>query len=430
MLKFVLIIALFVATLVSGGSSAAPAQHEGSAAPVQHGVTTVNGLKVDAYRWTDSKGRPRAVFLKREGEGNPGHGGYAVRMTYQANLFGIWTPIVVNEVPGFDGGFGYFVSHERYRDFADGSEGTIAGKIFGADDSPLGLNFPVTGGPVPVSNPKAKAHRFRLSYPRYGTIAPIPKNADGANVSPTPLDQASFKLYQLPVTLTWIFENGKDHPRIKVSVSLANIPGPDLVDFDIRAPYGVLNFDAGHNSTIDTVMWGDRYHFRNTTVPLTRNSAWTWNVANRGARYTAMTAGGVEMGLVEPRKFKTSKLGDGFSFGRGQTSSQYRCDDQNEALPCDWEWPYQSAQYSLSYDNNDEPTTFEKIAWGTAPYWGTGPSMPKVWDTSTTTEPFNGFPGNKVITYDICVVLGKTIAGGLTKSVAAGAYNCARPKGS
>ncbi len=133
------------------------------------------------------------------------------------------------------------------------------------------------------------------------------------------------------------------------------------------------------------------------------------------------------MGLGEPRTFATSRLGDGFSFGRGQTSSQYRCDEQGEALPCDWEWPYQSAQYSLSYADNDEPTTFEKIAWGTAPYWGTGPSMTTVWDTSATRKPFNGFPSNRLITYDICVVLGRTVPGGLTRSVAAGPnYDCAR----
>lgn len=427
MLKLVLASALVV-TLLAGVRGAAPFPQTAAAgtAPT-HRITTLNGLKVDVYRWNDSKGRPRAVFLKREGEGNPGHGGYAIRMTYQARFAGKWRTVVADAVEGGDGGFGYFVSHERYRDFSDGSNDTIASRIFGTDDSPLGLGFPVTGGPVAVRNPNALAHRFRLSYPRYGTTSPIPKNADGEDVSPTPITPESFKLYSLPVTLTWIFENGKDYPRIKISVSLAKVPGPDLVNFDIRAPYGVLDFDNGANNAISTVMWGDRYHFKNTNAPLTRNSPWTWNQPNTGARYTALIAGGYEMGLVEPVKFASSRLGDGFAFGRGETSASYRCDDQDEALPCDWEWPYQSAQYSLSYDNNNEPTTFEKIAWGTAPYWGTGSSMTEVWDSSTTTEAFRGFPANKTISYDICIVLGRTVPGGLTKSVAGKTnYNCAR----
>ncbi len=52
--------------------------------------------------------------------------------------------------------------------------------------------------------------------------------------------------------------------------------------------------------------------------------------------------------------------------------------------------------------------------------------MTKVYDTARTSEPFNGYPAGKRITYNICVVLGKTTAAGLTKSVAAGpTYNCA-----
>jgi len=396
------------------------------AAPVLHSVATLRGVKTDLYQWTDSHGRPRSVYLKREGQGNSGHGGYAIRMTYQIRVGAVWRTIVADEVLGSgDGGFGYFVSHERYRDFADGANDTIASKIFGADDSPLGLQFPVSAAAINI-NANAKAHRFQLFYPRYGTRAPIPKNADGEDVSPTPTSAAAFQRYLLPVTITWVFQNGKDYPRISIKVSLARVPGPDLVNFDLRAPYGVLNFDNGANNPISTVMWGDRFHFVNLSRPLTRNSTWRWTGANSGDRYTALIAGQYEMGLLEPRTFATSRIPDGYAFGRGMTSSQYRCEDQDEALPCDWEWPYQSAQYSLPYDDNDAPTTFEKIAWGSAPYWGTGPSMTRIFDTDNSSEAFNGFPGNKLIAYDICVVLGRTVAGGLTKLAAAGPnYNCA-----
>jgi len=407
-------------TLAALLASAAPA------APVVHGVTTIRGESTDYYRWTDSHGLLRYVFLKREGGGNPGHGGYAVRMTYQIKVGNSVKTIVANEVLGEgDGGFGYFVSHERERDFTDGKTGTVAGKIFHKDDSPLGRAFPVSGRPVSTNTSDSAAHRFRLNYPRYGTIDAIPKDENGNDVSATPTDPTKSKLYQLPVTITWIFQNGKDYPRINFRVGLTNV-GPDRVNFDLRAPYGVLNFDNGANNNIGTVMWGDRYHFSHLTHPLTRNSTWRWASRNLGARYTALIAGGFEMGLFEPKLFSKSTLSDGFAFGRGLFSTDYTCTDQNEVIPCDWEWPYQSAQYSLSYDDNNEPTSFEKIAWGTSPYWGTGPSMTEVSDTDTTSEPFNGYPSNRTIQYDICVVLGQTITGGLTKSVAiSGNYNCA-----
>lgn len=405
-------------------------QTPASAAPPTHVATTVNGLKVDRYAWLDSKQRPRTVSLKMEGNGNPGHGGYAVKMTYQYNSNGVWKTVIVNATAGSDGGFGYFVSHERYRDFTDGSNATIAGKIFGKDDSPLGRQFPVVGTTLVLQNANAIAHRFTLAYPRYGTLNPIPKDAGGNDVSKTPIDKALLKLYSLPITIIWVFQTGTDFPRIQTSVGLNNVPGPDRVNFDLRGPYGVMNFDNGGNNLIAKAMWGDRYHFTTTVAPLTRNRAWTWRSANQGARYNALIAGGFEMGLVEPRKFAQSALVDGYSDGRGKTSALYNggkgCPDQNQLIPCDWEWPYQSAQYSLPYNNPNGGTTFEKIAWGTAPFWGTGASLPKVYDTSTTSEPFNGFPASKRITYNICVVLGRTIAGGLTKSIAAGpAYNCA-----
>src|SRR5882724_8409798 len=218
--------AILAATVLLCASAGA-----GLTAPVRHGVASVKGVKTDSYQWTDSHGRPRAVFLKREGEGNPGHGGYAVRMTYQVLQSGVWRTVVADAVAGGDGGFGYFVSHERYRDFTDGANDTIAGKIFGVDDSPLGLNFAVTGASLALSNPNAAAHRFKLSYPRYGTRAAIPKNADGEDVSKTPTDPAKFQRYLLPVTITWVFQDGTDFPRINFRVSLAGLPGPERANF-------------------------------------------------------------------------------------------------------------------------------------------------------------------------------------------------------
>lgn len=422
--KMAILIASTLSVLILGPMPAV------AAAPT-HVVTTVNGLKVDRYTWLDSKQRPRSVSLKMEGNGNPGHGGYAVQMTYQYNAAGVWKAVIVNATAGSDGGFGYFVSHERYRDFTDGTNNTIAIKIFHVDDSPLGRGFPVVGTALTLQNGNALAHRFTQSYPRYGTVNPISKDSNGNDVAKTPTDPAKLKLYALPITMIWVFQTGTDFPRLQTSVGLDKVTGPDRVNFDIRGPYGVLNFDNGGNNLIARAMWGDRFHFISTAVPLTRNSTWTWHGANQGARYNALIAGAYEMGLIEPKKFSQSTMADGFAGARGKTSATYNSGkgcrpDENQLIPCDWEWPYQSAQYSLPYNNPNGATDFEKIAWGTTPFWGTGASLPQVFDTDTTSEPFNGYPASKRITYNICVVLGRTIAGGLTKSIAAGpSYNCA-----
>jgi hypothetical protein len=403
----------------------APAAAPTASAAVTHAIATVNGVQVDRYVWLDSRNRPRSVSLKREGNGNPGHGGYAVQMTYQVNNNGRWVTVRANS-PANEG-FGYFVSHERYRNFTDGSYNSIARRVFNRDDSPLGRGFPVVGRRLATGNPEMAAHRFTLNYPRYGTVNPIPKNPDGSDSALTPVAPAAHRLYTLPVSIVWYFETGTDYPRIQTSVSLTGIPGPDRVDFDVRGPYGELLFDNTVNRIVDGVMWGDRYLFRTTGAPLTRNNPWTWNTAYRAGRFTALFAGGYEMGLFEPRPWTSSALAHGFANGRGRNSNVYRCTepDNRQVLPCNWEWPYQSAQYSLPASRTT-PTNGKKIAWGSAPYYGTGPSMTVVWDTGRTARPFNGFPATRRITYSVCVVLGRAIAGGLTRAAAAGPdYNCA-----
>jgi hypothetical protein len=414
------------AAALSGYAAAA------QAAPPEHVVTTVLGLSVDQYRWNDSKGLPRTVSLKQEGNGNPGHGGYAVQMTYTVPT-PTGTRVVTADAPDTgDGGFGYFVSHERYRDFTDGANDTIAGHVFGVDDSPLGRNFPVVGtAEKPVKNPNALSHRFTLTYRRYGTIDPIPKDANGNDVRRTPVNKSKLALYPLPITITWVFEEGKDYPRIVTQVDLSQVGQPDLVNFDVRGPYGVLVFDDDTDGVIDRVMWGDRFHFATTQDPPTRNSGWTWEEANAGGRYSALIAGDYEMGLFEPKRFAKTALADGYADERGSNSTDYNggngCSQgQTQLLPCDWEWPYQSIQYSLP-DTLDDPAYFKKMAWGSTAFYGSGPSLPFVFDTATTSVPFNGFPDNQKIQYSICVVLGLKTSKGLTRSAASHPARCASP---
>ena len=176
------------------------------------------------------------------------------------------------------------------------------------------------------------AHRFTLTYPRYGTINPIPKDASGNDVEPTPTDKALLALYHVPVT-----------------------------------------------------------------------------------------------GLFEPLPFKQSALRNSYADERDSRSSLYNGGKGclYEPQLCDWEWRYQSLQYSLP-NNQTDTTTYKKIAWGSSAYYGSGPSLPYVYDSPTTKEPFNGFPASGRITYSICLVLGKTIPDGLTRLAATGpVYDCA-----
>jgi hypothetical protein len=265
------------------------------------------------------------------------------------------------------------------------------------------------------------------TYPHYGTIAPIPKDADGNDVKPTPTDKSKLKLYHLPITITWYFQSGKDYPRIQITFGFGDVPGPDRVNFDVRGPYGVLRFDNNTDINVTRAIWGDRYHFTTLGSPAKRGSAWTWNSKNAGARYNALIAGTYEMGLFEPRKFP-GVLADSYADERGSTSTLYRggkgCDGEAQLIPCDWEWPYQSLQYSLP-DNKTGASNYKKIAWGSSPYYGTGTSLTAVFDTGNTSEKFVGFPSSKKITYSICVVLGTTVSGGLTRKAAAGpTYSC------
>ena len=425
-------LALAVAAFFASGSVARATCPDPIAPPlnwVTKSEVTVLGLKVEQYAWYDSNCLKRTVSLKLEGNGNPGHGGYAVQMTYQ--FPGVSGPqdVFVNQENSSDGGFGYFVSHERYRTFADNSSDTIASKIFGVDDSPLGLGFAAPGAPLTASE-STGAYRIHTTYFHYGTITPDPVNAAGNDTTRLPLTAASYARYPMPVTLTWIFQAQTDAPRYHVDVDLSQVAQADRVGFDLRAPYGVMVFDNGKDGLVSKIQWGDRFLFTTASAPVTRNSEWTYDTANSGARFNAMIAGAYEMGLYEPAKFAHSKLDDGFSEERGSTSAAFNqgrgcAEGETQLLPCDWEWPYQGVQYSLPTHANSTPTNFKKIAWGSTAFYGAGAGLPQVFDTSSTSEPIVGFPASRHIDYNVCILLGRTIANGLTRAAAAGKANCA-----
>jgi hypothetical protein len=400
---------------------------------LSHSTGTVNGFAVDIWSWTDSAGKKRTVALKQEGNGNTGHGGYAVQFTYQDAA----GTITVNPESGGDGGFGYFVSHERYRNFKDGAVDTIAGHIFGKDDSPLGLDFAAAGS-IPLLKATTGAERFTIQYGHYGTITPDPVDPNtGGDSVPLPAGTANYAFYPLPATTTWVFQDGRDYPRIDVAVSLSGVippggatPTADLVSFDMRGPYGVMVFDNDVDRIVHDVLWADQeYQFTPSKFPVTRDSTWNWSVPNKGARFQTLLASGYEMGLFEPAKLANTATVDGYANERGFNSIRYAkaggtsvssCSGSPaQILPSDGTWPYQSVQYSLPCGVPfNTPTNGKKIAWGTTSYYGT--SLTAVYNGQTS-FPFNGFPASNQLGYSVCLVLGHP--GGsttsLTKTVAA-----------
>jgi hypothetical protein len=411
---------------------------------------TVNGFAVTIWRWIDAHGLPRTVSLKKEGHGNRGHGGYAVQMTYYtptaSGNYALITvnPDMVGTVDGLsDGGFGYFVSHERYRRFQDGTIDSIAHHIFGVDDSPLGRRFAATVY-RPAMPEGAGAEEFTIQYAHYGTTAPHPVDpTTGLDATTLPTSPSSFRLYPLPVTTSWVFQTGTDYPRIHVAVDLSHIvppggtaPTADLVSFDLRGPYGAMLYDNGGDGPIETALWGDReYLFTTLSSPAKRSSPWNWSQHNTGARFNAQIADdGFEMGLYEPVPASASHLDDGYAAERGYSSTSFATmggtshdfcpTDDPQTLPSDANWPYQSIQYSLPCPASvNQPATLKKIAWGSALYYGT--SLSEVYD-GRRSFPIDAFPADHMLKYNICVVLGRTGGTSLTQAAAA-AYTDSGP---
>jgi hypothetical protein len=421
-------------------------------ASVSHTTGQVGGVQCDIWTWNDSNNLPRTVALKMEGQGNAGHGGYAVQMTYFAsnespykNAEISWQKITVSAANESDGGFGYFVSHERYRLFSDNSQAPIANRIFNLDDSPLGLSFSATAS-IPLNTSAAGAESFTINYGHYGTIVAGGFNANtGVDSPPLSLNPADYQFYTIPVTTTWVFQAGRDFPRIDVSVDMsqivppgANSPKQGLVSFDVRGPYGVMVFDNGEDGVVTNAMWGDQeFVFSPLSAPITRGDSWNWSTLNFGARHNVLTTGSLpgtsyEMGLFEPLNAARSALADGYAGERGYNNASFaqaggaswdQCGDP-QILPSDGEWPFQSVQYSLpcAAQNSNyltATTTGKKIAWGSASFYGF--ILSGVYNGQQS-YPINNFPPAPYkLNYGVCLVLGRTQwpqAGGTTHSAA------------
>lgn len=349
---------------------------------VQERDVSVLGMTSDRFSWRDAANQPRvAVLAHNTGQTGPGgtRGGELREYRYQVG----GSPRIVTASGSAASGFGYLVSHR--------SEGTTG---IGTDDSPLGHGF--TGTYERVWQGRHHAiFRFAQSYPRWATTTAAPPNVR----------------YDVPVTLEWMFSTGRDNPLWAVSWDLSAVPA-GAVDADSRAPYGELLFDGsateGAHSTIAGIGWGDRYRFATTTAPATYNSSWTWNTPNT-IPYVKLWTTGIDatMGTVQTQTIVQQDAGGYFGTARWNTTSAAgnACTTPPSLLPCDYNWPYQSINYSFA--GVSTPTNNTRLAWGTnfgflgqssyythgSAYWG-GP-LPN------TTAP--GWPRKSYSTY---VVLG------------------------
>ncbi|NTX01137.1 hypothetical protein [Myxococcus sp. CA040A] len=368
--------------------------------------TTVGGIAVDRYTWTDSQGRPRTVSLKRQT--SAGNGGYAVQVTYQVRAGGDWRTVTVDGTAGGESGFGYFVGHELYRQFDNGSSGTIAG-LHGEDDSPLGYGFAVQGTHSAILPGSTFAsHTFTTAYPKWGT-----RVAMADVTASTPAASAAHQKFMVPLTLRWVFQKGMDFPRLDTRMDLGEAVAGQL-SFDMRGPYGVVEFaDSDTQAALSNVQWGDtRNHFTTQAPvanPLTTQAGWTWNEPIGTTRkYHSLLARHSSTGVLYELGLVELKLGQdpglvygGYSTNNGTTKAA----TGRALLSGDFsagEWPFQSAQYSGL--NANTGVTGKKFAWGSSPFYGS--ALSSVYFNPDFSTSINAFPVGKTLLYRTCLVLG------------------------
>ncbi len=123
----------------------------------------------------------------------------------------------------------------------------------------------------------------------------------------------------------------------------------------MRTPYGDIAWDGDENfpsTVISGIGWGDRYKFKTTSAPLTRNSSWDYSEPNLVPYVHAWAdASDTEMGVVQTQTYLQKDAG-GYWFYKnwGKTSENQDPDDgQVGKMPLSWNWPYQMNQYELCY---------------------------------------------------------------------------------
>ena len=300
----------------------------------------VGGMFGDRFTWRDGSGLLRSAFLAHNnGQVGPDgtRGGELREFSYELSP----GTLRIARASG-SGGFGFLVSHPS-------NKGNCTG---GGDPSSLGHFLPGQWSRVFEGRHHA-IFRFTQSYPRYCTTTFPPAQ------------------HNLPTTIDWMFATGRDHPLWAVTWDLSGVPA-DVLEDDSRAPYGELLFDGAANEGLHSVIagvgWGDRYKFVSTNTPVTYNSNWTWNTPNT-VPYVKLwtTAVDATMGTVQTQTIVQQDAGGYWGVNRWNSTSAAGagCLDPSHVMLCDYNWPYQSINYSLPWYEPDTPTNNTRLAWGT-----------------------------------------------------------------
>ena len=355
----------FIGTLITGAVLLGVSASSLAVTPivVAAGVAGNMSRTGDSYAWTDSLGQPRSALLARNTSSG---GGLLDRYVYRlANA----TTRTVNSIASGAGGFGYVVSHLPYVDNCAATPDTQfceSIRVIG-DDSPLGLGFTGTYS-VKFAGRHHAIHEFKTTYPRFTGPHPV---------------GAKFIRYDVPVTIQWLFVNGRDHPLWTVtwdwSAVPASLPLAQQIEGDARGPYGELDFDGIANSSnvIGGVAWAvNQQRFVTTTAPFTLNSAWTWNTVGDAAIPHHMMwihNANAQMGVVQTSLLATHDAGNGGYTNNGgfqgtTSAAGNACSDApGYKLFCVWDWPFQSIENNFYGGVNVVPTDTtngRRFAWG------------------------------------------------------------------
>lgn len=343
---------------------------------------TTNGLATDNLTWFDAAGQPRSAALVRTPQAGS-KGGFLEQLTYKLSDGATRTVNGSAEARGF----GYIVSHLEDPNRANGN-----------DDSPLGSELN-NASKVVWQGTHHLIYGYTLNYPRWGVRGGVNRQFD------------------MPVTVHWLFATGRTHPLWSVTMDLSAANDGEVVA-DSRAPYGDMEFSGSSADLIAGVTWGDTHHFASTGAPLRLNSGWDWSQVNTGAAYNAIFTQGsdAEMGIVGTRVLAKQDAGgyQGSDGLRGATSATKNCPANLGgvfAMPCQFQWSYQSVNYSLGGVN--DATNSKRLAWGAD--WGyLGKSVYQPMNNAYADTP-GSFPKRSYSTF---IVFGPH-TGNPTKSLAA-----------
>ena len=388
----------------------------GAAPPPACGMTdehdvTVLSMASDRFDWCDAAGNPRsAVLAHNDGPAGPGgtRGGELRQFTYQVGA----ATRTVNASGNGASGFGYVVSHPIDESYCTGA------KIDALYDDPYDTSLlgHLRGGTFErVFEGRHHAiFRFHANYPRYCST-----------VNAAPLG------YVVPVTIDWVFANGRDDPLWSITWDLSSVPADKLED-DSRAPYGELLFDGsadeGAHSTIAGVAWGDQYAFTTTSSPAKLSSDWSWNQKvdpTYSIPFVKLWTTDVDatMGTVSTQTIDQKDVAGYFDVVKfwNHTSADNLPNCNVPAptykMPCIDFWPYQSINFS--FGGADVATNSTRLAWGTE-YGFLGQSGYHIHGSTYWGGPLDDIPrpGHPLQSYSVYVVLGTHSSGPVDARVA------------